>query len=179
MTGDKKTELDAEERALFRDSVGPVQPVISNRVIPERPKPKPQPLPQPLQVDDDIDDVLSDAFDPVAGNDFVFMRPGIQRNRLRKLAQGQLPILAELDLHGLTIPQARRVILGFIDECQRRRITCALLIHGKGTLSQDKPVLKHKVNIWLRQLPAVLAFTPAQPRHGGGGALYILLRLPG
>ena len=41
------------------------------------------------------------------------------------------------------------------------------------------PVLKEELKSWLTRDPlkrVVLAFTTAQPRHGGAGALYVLLR---
>lgn len=38
------------------------------------------------------------------------------------------------------------------------------------------PVLKQKVNLWLRQRQDVLAFCSALRRDGGTGALYVLLR---
>lgn len=38
------------------------------------------------------------------------------------------------------------------------------------------PVLKGKVNVWLRQKGEVMAFCTAIPRDGGTGAVYVLLR---
>jgi DNA-nicking Smr family endonuclease len=37
-------------------------------------------------------------------------------------------------------------------------------------------VLKVKVNAWLRQKDAVLAFCSARPQDGGTGAVYVLLK---
>ena len=56
---------------------------------------------------------------------------------------------------------------------------CVRIIHGKGSRSEEgQPVLKHKVNYWLRCRDEVLAFTSATGRDGGTGALYVLLRNP-
>jgi DNA-nicking Smr family endonuclease len=51
------------------------------------------------------------------------------------------------------------------------------VVTGKGLAHGG--VLRHMVPRWLNEAPnreRVLAFAPAQPKHGGGGALYILIR---
>ncbi|RMD71241.1 MAG: DNA mismatch repair protein MutS, partial [Gammaproteobacteria bacterium] len=59
-----------------------------------------------------------------------------------------------------------------------RRYRCVRIVHGKGRRSARQPVLKQKVNGWLRARDEVLAFCSARPHHGGTGALYVLLRRP-
>ena len=50
-------------------------------------------------------------------------------------------------------------------------------MHGKGLRSGPAgPVLKNSVQHWLSQWDEVLAFVSAQPRDGGSGALYVLLK---
>ncbi len=50
-------------------------------------------------------------------------------------------------------------------------------MHGKGHGSLHKlPVLKTKVQGWLRQRDEVLAFCSARPVDGGTGAVYVLLK---
>ena len=86
-------------------------------------------------------------------------------------------IEAELDLHGLTAERAEPMLATFLAECQQQQIRCVRVIHGKGWGSRDnRPVLKSKVNYWLRQSDAVLAFCSATIEDGGTGALYILLK---
>jgi DNA-nicking Smr family endonuclease len=56
-------------------------------------------------------------------------------------------------------------------------MTCVRIIHGKGLRSRHKgPVIKTKVNTWLRQRDDILAFCSARPVDGGTGAIYVLLR---
>jgi DNA-nicking Smr family endonuclease len=51
------------------------------------------------------------------------------------------------------------------------------IIHGKGNRSNHKgPVIKTKINNWLRQHERILAFHSARPVDGGTGAIYVLLR---
>jgi DNA-nicking Smr family endonuclease len=82
----------------------------------------------------------------------------------------------ELDLHGLTVSYAREMLLEFLRACRQRRVRCVQIVHGKGKSSDRQPILKHKLNLWLRQWEDVLAFCSARPRDGGTGAVYVLLR---
>ena len=51
------------------------------------------------------------------------------------------------------------------------------LVHGKGLGSgQRGPILKGKVDRWLRRWDPVLAFSSARQVDGGTGAIYVLLR---
>ena len=68
-------------------------------------------------------------------------------------------------------------LAAFLDRCGHRGARCVHIIHGKGHGSSNQgPVLKNKVNAWLRQREEVLAFCSAQPKDGGTGAVYVLLR---
>jgi len=103
----------------------------------------------------------------------------VQNRVVHDLQRGYLEVEIELDLHGLRVEIARRVLIEFLDHCARQRVRCARIIHGKGIGSAGRqPVLKCKVNYWLRLRPEVLAFCSATRRDGGTGALYVLLRNP-
>ncbi len=105
---------------------------------------------------------------------------GINSKTFRKLKTGNLSIQAHLDLHGLNILQARIRLLNFMREQYINSKKCLLLIPGRGRNSPlGMSVLRNEVQIWLTREPLkriVLAFCSAQPRHGGTGALYVLLR---
>jgi DNA-nicking Smr family endonuclease len=110
------------------------------------------------------------------GEELLFQRPQISRHIMRQLRRGRYSIQEEIDLHGLTVAEAKDALKNFIAECAASRITCVRIIHGKGLRSgPGGPVLKHQVNRWLRQWQPVKAFVTAQPQHGGTGALYVLL----
>jgi len=104
-----------------------------------------------------------------------FFRPGIQHKMIRNLRKGQYNAEAVLDLHGKTIEEAREILSHFLLNCQRKGIRHVMIIHGKGR-SHSKPIIKNKLNHWLRQTEYVLAFCSATAQDGGTGALYILLR---
>ena len=108
-----------------------------------------------------------------------FKRSGIQNGVYRKLRLGQYQIDARLDLHRMTVKQARQEVFSFISEAGQLGLRTLLIVHGKGQSaagSAPTAVLKGLVNHWLRELQTVQAFHSAQPLHGGTGAVYVLLR---
>ncbi|WP_421681588.1 Smr/MutS family protein [Stutzerimonas urumqiensis] len=124
-------------------------------------------------------DGLSDQFviDVGAEDELLWSRDGVQEAQVRKLKAGQVPFEGSLDLHGLTVERAREQLWAFIAEAVRLEIRCVRVTHGKAArLDGRRPMIKSHVNTWLRQHAQVLAFTSCQPRHGGTGAVYVLLK---
>jgi DNA-nicking Smr family endonuclease len=112
-----------------------------------------------------------------------YKRPGIQNGVYRKLKQGRYEAEARLNLHRMSVKNARLEVFEFIGQAQALGLRTVLLIHGKGENSpggelkgERASVIKGYVNHWLRQLSQVMAFHSARPRHGGTGAVYVLLR---
>jgi DNA-nicking Smr family endonuclease len=170
----------AEEIEEFERSVGPVKRLQHDKTGPVRRPVPPRPR-APVESDSyDSFDSLSDniADEPVSAADSLFFaRPGLQLRQLQRLRRGQLAAAAELDLHGMTAAEARKALGEFITRCLDQHIRSVHIIHGKGYgTAGDAPVLKNRVNAWLRQHHDVLAFSSAQLRDGGTGALYVLLR---
>lgn len=98
----------------------------------------------------------------------------------RKLKRGAYPIDLTLDLHGLTQVAAHKKLRETVIRAHSRQLRCLLVITGKGR-GQDggAGVLKRQVPVWLQGddlRGIVLKTEAAQPEHGGGGALYVLLR---
>lgn len=107
----------------------------------------------------------------------LFSSQGIQLKLLKRLQKGHIPWEQGIDLHGLTIDQARDQLSDFIQICFHQHCYVALVVHGKAhSHTGSVPMLKSYCNDWLRQLPQVLAFSSAQAKDGGTGALYVLLR---
>ncbi|MFT4613077.1 MAG: DNA-nicking Smr family endonuclease [Bacteroidia bacterium] len=108
-----------------------------------------------------------------------YKRPGVQNGVFRKLKQGRYEAHARLDLHRMTVERARTEIFEFLAECYQLGLRSVLMIHGKGQSRAEverSSILKGCVNRWLPELEVVQAFHSAQPRHGGTGAVYVLLR---
>ena len=78
-------------------------------------------------------------------------KAGIDGATRRRLAQGQIPIEARLDLHGFTVAQAERRLARFVDQAARTGIRCVLVITGKG--SEGKGELRRLVPVWLKTPP--------------------------
>jgi len=106
-----------------------------------------------------------------------FKRGGIQNGVFLKLQQGGYPIEATLDLHLMSLEEAREQVYAFIHDCARYEVRTALINHGKGSRSKEAPaMIKSYVARWLPQFSEIMAFHSAQGFHGGTGAVYVLLR---
>jgi len=179
-TDKNSTTVSREDSELFRSSVGPVKRVRHDRVQPGGKRPAPIARFRKRDEEQVIQDLLSDHYDASeleTGDELIFARPGLQHRLLKRLRRGQFIVDAECDLHGLTVPEARRMLIEFLNRAMRRHCYCVRVIHGKGHGSRHHiPVLKNKVNTWLLQCHDVLAFSSARQVDGGTGALYVLLR---
>jgi len=169
-----------DDTKLFREHVGGIRPVKQDRIPPHRAKRRPIPEQSRRDAEAVMDSLLSDEYDPgdvETGEELLYARPGLQHAVIRKLRRGQYAIEAELDLHGFIVPQARAALDRFLRDARALGKRCVRIVHGKGRRSEGKlPVLKGKVNVWLRQKNEVMAFCTAIPRDGGAGAVYVLLR---
>ncbi len=100
--------------------------------------------------------------------------PGVDRRTAERLRRGQLPIEARLDLHGHTRESAHRALSGFLAAAWESGRRVVIIVTGKG-----QGILKDAVPRWLNESPnrgRILLVSQAQPKDGGGGALYVLLR---
>ncbi len=106
--------------------------------------------------------------------------PGLDKRTAQRLQRGQLKIEAKLDLHGLTQDEAHHALVDFVISAQGAGKRCVLVVTGKGlTPRGESGVLRTMLPRWLNT-PAlrerVLALHAAQPRHGGSGAFYVMLK---
>ncbi|MEI2418148.1 Smr/MutS family protein [Orrella sp. JC864] len=176
-----------EDAAVFRQAMGAVTPIRSDRVAragharppsdeqlrrrawamgsqePETPKPPPE------VSDEYVARLLTDE-----GNAFV--RTGMAPDTLRKLRRGYWSVRTELDLHGMTLEQARPALARFLQQAAQEGLRCVRVIHGQGHNSPGEPVLRDKVTRWLVQHAVVLAFAQGKAADGGEGSVRVLLR---
>src|SRR5262249_30051151 len=100
----------------------------------------------------------------------------VQDAVLRKLRRGQYRVEGEIDLHGLTVEEAKAALREFVAAAVARGAQCIRVVHGKGLRSGHRgPVVKNAANSVLRRMGVVLAFVSARQVDGGTGALYVLL----
>ncbi|HCW90109.1 MAG TPA: DNA endonuclease SmrA [Marinobacter sp.] len=126
----------------------------------------------------DTNPLTSDTVEPLGAQDLLsWMRPGVQHGVFRKLRLGQYAIEARLDLHRMTVEEARREVFGFVRDCVRYGLRSVIILHGKGERNPDGIAqLKSYLAKWLPELEDVLAFHSAQKHHGGTGAVYVMIR---
>jgi DNA-nicking Smr family endonuclease len=107
-------------------------------------------------------------------------RVDVPMDTLRRLRRGLLPIDARLDLHGMSVVQARGQLDVFLRTMRSRGERCVLVIHGKGEHSPGgSGVLRGEISAWLSQGASsehVAAFVTSREDDGGEGAVYVLLR---
>lgn len=178
----RRSAIHPDDAALFRSHVADVTPLRGQARVPLG---HPLPLPIPAQRLRDDRQVLKDSLgDEIpweagaeTGEELNYTRGGISAPALRKLRRGHWVIQDELDLHGLTVADAREAVTRFLSHAVRRGLRCVRIVHGKGLRSRNRePVLKRKIAGWLMQRDAVLAFCQARPADGGSGAVVVLLQ---
>ncbi|WP_299426598.1 Smr/MutS family protein [Sphingomonas bacterium] len=104
----------------------------------------------------------------------------------RKLMRGSVEPDATVDLHGHTLTSAHAMLDDALERSRARGDRVVLLITGKPPRrDSERPhargVIRAAVGDWLyasRHAGAIAAVRGASPRHGGAGALYIILRRP-
>ena len=173
-----------DDLALFREQMRGVKPITHDRADTGKPKADPtrvQRLRQAATVREQTltVDGLSDQFviDVGAEDELFWSANGVQEGQMRRLKAGQIAFEGSHDLHGMSVEKARETLWEFLAEAARREIRCVRVTHGKAARTDGKrPLIKSHVNTWLRQHPQVLGFTSCLPKHGGTGAVYLLLK---
>ena len=105
---------------------------------------------------------------------------GLDSQIINKMKAGEFSSEAHLDLHGLNAAGAWEALVGFFRSAYHKGLRCVLVVPGRGLNSPGGAgVLRERLQTWFTQAPfkyAILAFCTALPKHGGAGALYVLLR---
>jgi len=172
----------AEDVELLRAALCDVTPLPRANRAPRR---TPPPEPVAAQRLRDERAALADSLSPhdpwdsglETGDELAYLRPGLPTLTLRKLRRGHWVVQDEIDLHGLTTPEAHALLAAFLAGSVRRGLRCVRVVHGKGLRSRNRePVLKKKVARWLMQRADVLAYCQARRPEGGSGAVVVLLK---
>lgn len=177
----RNDDLSDEDKALFKAAVASVKPLRKNGKIhevnkradiPTKIKPKIQkntPISLPNLSDFVRDEVSSSTI-------LSYSKTGVQSSQIKALKEGQIHFEARLDLHGLKAQDLSIALSDFIIKKAFYGTKCVLLVHGKGGQHGAPPVIKNLVNCYLPQFEEVIAFHSALPKHGGTGAVYVLLK---
>ena len=183
MTSKDGKHSNSSDAALFRQSVGNVEPLKNgNRKRHEGSGRKPTAKATLRRRDErevlseSLEDV-PDGIDVATGEELRFNRPHVPEATLRRLRRGKFSVQDEVDLHGMKQDEARIHLREFIAFAVSKGFRCVRVVHGKGLGSGARgPVLKRGVNNWLRRWDDVLAFCSTPDNDGGTGAVYVLLK---
>lgn len=165
--------LDAEERALWRKVTAGVRPLGKTEegsaappapdmpvVAPSFRSPPPRPLPV-KQAARPSADTLDGGWD-------------------RRLKRGAVIPDRSIDLHGHTLADAHAALEAELDRAIADDVRVLLVVTGRlrpGT--ERRGLIRAAIGDWLgasRHAGRIAAVRAAHPRHGGGGALYLILR---
>lgn len=143
----------------------PPPPRIKGRV----PKPRPAPPPPP----------------PSAGPR-PLGRHGLDTSWERKLSRGAIEPDVTIDLHGHGLDAAHARLVNGLAQASAMGARVVLLVAGKhrphgehDQRGERRGAIRAKLLDWLASSPhadRIAAVRPAQQRHGGAGAVYIVLR---
>lgn len=115
-----------------------------------------------------------------------WQRHGLDASWDKRLAKAQATPELSIDLHGLTLDQAHDRLLAALGQALARHVRVLLVIAGKArphgehdARGQRRGAIRAKLLDWLAaspHAPRIAAIRPAHPRHGGDGAVYVVLR---
>ncbi|MDP3533320.1 MAG: Smr/MutS family protein [Alphaproteobacteria bacterium] len=104
----------------------------------------------------------------------------IDKRTFERLKKGRLPLEDSFDFHGIGFHDAHYRLIKLIEGWQENGKRCVLIITGKGSRTpKDQKTIRDAFPDWLNDpllRSKILAYTKAQPKHGGSGAFYLLLR---
>lgn len=175
--------LMPEEKALWRDVTADIKPFYAQDEV----KLDAPILPPPQENNQTIDRY---SLLPLPST-YMSLSRDMDRRTRDKLVKGKMPLDARLDLHGMTQDQAKSALDGFIRASYAAGRRCLLVITGKGQGTDHserhwdagdyapRGVLRQRVPEWLNgsdYAAIILNISPAQPKDGGAGALYVYLR---
>lgn len=184
MSNNSKPEDDElNDMDMFKSAMKGVKPLQSNRVLL---KPKKKDINASLKRESAttaderfvVDNLTEGNIPDMKPSDTLsFMVPDLPYRTFQSLKRGEYTWQEGIDLHGQSVEVARAELFAFIQDCRTRRFRCVIIVHGKSwTQGSGRAELKSYVNVWLRQMPDVIAFHSCQPADGGTGAVYALLK---
>ncbi len=180
--------LSTEEAALWARVAAttvPLHPVRKQKPTPVATATLP-PLTPPKPVKGRVPPPRIPPVTPALPNSRLLQSQGLDSTWDRKLSRGPVVPDVTIDLHGLGLDGAHGRLNGGIAQALAMGSRVILLIAGKERPSDEhdlrgsrRGAIRAKLLDWLAHSPhasQIAAVRPAQPRHGGAGAVYIVLR---
>ena len=174
--------LSAEETALWRRVTASVKPLERHAAPAPIEAPAPAPKVEPAKPKGRVPAPLPAKTAPAPPPS-----SGLDSSWERKLAKASVRPDFTLDLHGHTLDQAHRRLDSGLTQAKAMGARLVLLITGKprpvdpADRGQRRGAIRAKVLDWLAAGPHasdIAAVHSAHRRHGGEGALYLVLKRP-
>ncbi|KKC24743.1 Smr/MutS family protein [Sphingomonas sp. SRS2] len=182
--------LDPEESALWQRVTATVRPIakkVARTIAPESEPASPS-SPKPTAAKSKqgrVPPARVPAATPVAQQ--KPLADSLDGGWDRRLRRGVTQPDWTIDLHGHTLDSARRLLDNALDQALAEGVRVILLITGKPPRDGDRGddgrprrgLIRASIGSWLessRHAARIAAVRNAHPRHGGTGALYIILR---
>ncbi len=167
--GPDEAALWARVAASVRPLPGRGQPIVGSAPRPVRDAP-PDPPPPPRRTP--------------AANRIAVDAATLDGGWDRRVRTGRLLPDQTVDLHGYTRDRAHVLLTRMVVDAAGAGARVLLVITGKGARGGDdadrpRGVIRASLRDWLQSAelrPYIAALRPAHPRHGGGGAWYVILR---
>ena len=105
---------------------------------------------------------------------------GIDRKLDKKLKNGNFVADIKVDFHGLKLDEAFDGLINTIKYAYNNGLKFVLVITGKGYGTKlGKESIKSQIEHWMTHpdiSARVIKYVDAQPKDGGGGAIYVLVK---
>ncbi|MFB0612436.1 Smr/MutS family protein [Aurantiacibacter poecillastricola] len=175
--------LSAEESALWSKVASTVKPLETRpATTPETVKPAPEaPVPQPRRLKGRVPPPLQRK-EPAPS---PAPQPGLDSHWERRLSRAGMDPDFTLDLHGHTLEQAYRRLDSGLAQARAMGARLVLVVTGKprpvqaADRAEKRGAIRAKILDWLaagQHASDIAAIRKAHRRHGGEGALYLVLR---
>ncbi len=182
MTKDRR--LTKDELSLWQRVTADIERLTKKAPTPVKPKPRPEKPAEAWATSNPGHPTRTrQAASPATPTSMPALDPNrpvnTDRRTWEKLRRGQVPIESRLDLHGRTQSEAHAALDQFLAASVVSGFRCILIVTGKGV--DGHGVLRQMIPRWLSERnnrEKIITYCTAQPRHGGAGALYVLLRRP-
>jgi DNA-nicking Smr family endonuclease len=171
-------DLGPDEQALWHRVIATVRPLRKRPLSPDIPtvvSPKPVPH-RPQALDPVIPSPRPSKPKPVA--------PGVTLDGGwdRRLRRGDVAPERTIDLHGHTLASAHMALEAELADAVADDVRTLLVVTGRpprGDGAARRGLIRASIGDWLagsRHASRIAAVRNAHPRHGGAGALYVILR---
>lgn len=168
-----KDLLTQQEKQMFNDAVGQVKPMVQDTIHFQKKSIKQKnEITNEKKAREDATFHFSDEYEPNLNQNgpMKYVRDADKSFEAKNLRRGVYAPDLILDLHGLTLQEAKSEIAALLHASQKEHAQCLCIVHGIGSYA-----LKNKVPHWLVQHPDVIAFHQAPLEWGGDGALLVLM----